>query len=451
MSRLSGGSMDTERTMYWLRCGMLCAGLVLVLVNCGNREPVLPGERLDLRAPPQDDAEPAPIVPDRLVLDKAVVNAEWTHRNGSARHNIRHPVLNRTLTRIWSTGIGSGNSRKHQITADPVIAGGRIFTLNSRSGARAFSPAGVLIWDRDLTPPNEKSGEASGGGMAYGSGALAVTTGHGDVYVLDPATGEPRWRHRMPGAISAPPAIIGDVVVAVSRNNTALGLNITNGRILWQILSPGRTAGIAGAGAPAAMGNLAVIPYASGEVIGVVATNGLRAWSAAVTGGRKGVARGIINDISADPVIVGTTVYAGNQAGRIASIDRRSGAGNWIAQDGSYTPVWPASGAVFIVTDAFRVKRLNASDGQEVWSADLPGYKTGRPQRRRDAYAHFGPILAGGQIWVASSDGLLRSYDPETGTMTGTADIPGGAASQPAVADGVMYILSGNGRLHAYR
>lgn len=445
-----------DQAVFQPKTWLLLAGASLMLLACGNRETILEGERLDLRAPLLQEGEEPPAAPevvaDKLALTPPKVNAEWTHRNGSGTHSIPHPALNKTLAKVWTANIGAGNSRKRQITADPVVAGGRVFTLDSQSGARAFTTAGAVVWARDLTPPNEKAGEASGGGMAYGNGVLAVTTGHGDVWVLDPATGDTRWRHRMPGAISAPPVIVGDVVVAVSRDNTGMGLNIRNGRILWQTLSPGDTAGIAGAGAPAAMGNLAVVPYASGEVIGVVASNGLRAWSSAVTGQRKGIARNIVNDISGDPVIVGSVLYVGNQAGRLASLDRRSGTPNWTARDGTYTPVWPDGGAVFVVTDNFQVKRLNVSDGAEVWSADLPGFKrANRPRRIRDAYAHFGPILAGGQVWVASSDGNLRSYNPADGSLTGTVAVPGGAASQPAVAGGVMYVFSGNGQLHAYR
>lgn len=424
------------------------------LAACSQKEPPLQGERLDLRAPllPQgEQAEGnAPRI-DKLSLSAPVVNAEWTHRNGSAQHLIRQPALGRTLTKVWSTGIGAGNSRKNAITSSPVVGGGRIYTMDSNANVRAFSTSGAAQWSRDMTPPNEKKGEASGGGLAYGNGVLAVTTGFGDVILLDPATGAERWRHRMTGAISTDPLIVDNVIVAVSRNNVALGLDIKNGRILWQQVSSGDTAGIAGAGAPAAVGQLAVLPFSSGEIIGAVTSNGLRAWTATVTGSNKGQARNVVSDISGDPVIDGTTLYVANQSGRLASLDRRSGERLWTAKDGSYSPVWPAGGAVFMITDRFAVKRLNASDGTEVWSAELPDFKAKRDRRKKDAYAYFGPILAGGQLWVAGSDGLLRSYNPVDGRVTGTVAIPGGAASQPAVAGGKLFILSANGQLHAYQ
>lgn len=422
------------------------------LVACSQKEPPLPGERLDLREPfLPEGAQAEPTRVDRLALRAPAVNAEWTHRNGSAQHLIRHPALGRSLSRVWSVGIGAGNSRKNAITASPVIGGGRIYSMDSAGSLRAFTLTGQPVWTRDLTPPNEKKGEASGGGVVYSNGLLAITTGHGEVILADATTGAIRWRHQMTGAISSDPLIVGDVVVAVARNNVAIGLDISNGRLLWQQLSPGDTSGVAGAGAPAAAGKLAVLPFASGEIVGAVTGNGLRAWSATVTGSNKGQARNLVSDISGDPVIDGTTLYVANQSGRLAALDRRSGDRLWTARDGSYSPVWPAGGAVFMITDRFAVKRLNASDGTEVWSAELPDFKAERDRRKRATYAYFGPVLAGGQLWVAGSDGLLRSYNPADGALTGTVEIPGGAASQPAIAGGKFYIFSANGQLHAYQ
>ncbi len=447
--------MSGFKTRFGTTLGM--AVLVFFTATSCSREVILPGERLDLRAlrqqaeeQNQETAETKAVVA-KLALPAPVRNADWTHRNGGAGHLIRHPALGRTLTKVWSQNIGTGNSRKHAISSDPVIVGDRVFTLDSSAGLRAFSTAGAPLWSRDLTPPHERAREASGGGLAYGNGVLVVTTGHGDVIAVDPATGEEKWRHRMNGAISAAPVVSGNIVIAVARSNQALGLNLENGRILWQQNSSGEGAGVIGAGSPAATKNLAVIPYSSGEVIGAVSRNGLRAWSAVVSGGNKLAARAIVGDISGDPVIDGVTVYVANQAGRMASLDRRSGERNWTVNDGSYSPVWPAGGSVFLISDRFALKRLDAADGSEIWSVELPDFKAKRDKRKRDAYAYFGPTLAGGQLWVGSSDGTLSSYNPEDGSLTGSVKLPGGAASQPSIANGRLYILSASGQLHAFQ
>ena len=60
-------------------------------------------------------------------------------------------------------------------------------------------------------------------------------------------------------------------------------------------------------------------------------------------------------------------------------------------------------------------------------------------------------VMAGGRIIVVSSDGILRAFDPVNGNLVHTAEIPGGAAAQPAVAGGTLYVVSGKGQLLAFR
>ena len=115
----------------------------------------------------------------------------------------------------------------------------------------------------------------------------------------------------------------------------------------------------------------------------------------------------------------------------------------------SDNPVWPVDNSVFLVSDASQLVRLDARTGEVIWAIDLPLYR--KEKTHRDSFAHYGPVLAGGRLIVASSDGEMRSYDPVNGDLLGSVSIPSGAASQPAIVDGVLYVLSQNGQLHAYR
>ena len=65
--------------------------------------------------------------------------------------------------------------------------------------------------------------------------------------------------------------------------------------------------------------------------------------------------------------------------------------------------------------------------------------------------AYYGPILAGGRLWVAGADGLLRAFSPADGAALGQLALPGGAAARPAVAGGVMYIATRDGHLLAFQ
>jgi outer membrane protein assembly factor BamB len=60
-------------------------------------------------------------------------------------------------------------------------------------------------------------------------------------------------------------------------------------------------------------------------------------------------------------------------------------------------------------------------------------------------------VLASGRLYVAGSDGALRAFDPRAGGLIAETALPGGAASNPVVAGGTLYVLSGTGQLLAFR
>ena len=82
---------------------------------------------------------------------------------------------------------------------------------------------------------------------------------------------------------------------------------------------------------------------------------------------------------------------------------------------------------------------------------ELPLFTENKPKKQGALYSHYGPILAGGRLIVASSDGLLRSFDPVDGKLIYSVEVPDGASSNPVVANGTLYVLGGKGELHAFR
>jgi outer membrane protein assembly factor BamB len=205
-----------------------------------------------------------------------------------------------------------------------------------------------------------------------------------------------------------------------------------------------------GAGA-AVSGEFAIFPFPTGEVLAAFPEGGLRRWSTVVTGQRAGQASSNISDIAGDPVIDGDRVYVGNFSGRVVALEIANGDRIWTATEGAVGPVWPAGGSVFLVNDLGELLRLDAGDGTAIWRVALPSFEQTRERRQKTRFAHYGPILAGGRLIVASSDGLIREFDPTSGALVGTIEIPGGAASNPVVANGTLYVVTKRGQLLAFR
>lgn len=415
---------------------------LVLLAGCGEREVILPGERIDIRASAETANEARAIS-----LPAAQVNAEWTHRGGSATHRIGHPALGPGLTLAFAADIGAGDTRRARITADPVVADGRVFAMDSGSRVTAVSTSGAVLWSRDLVRPGDTASDASGGGLAVAGGRLFVTTAFGDLVTLDAATGAEIWAQDLNAPGGSAPTVAGDLVYIAARDSRAWAIERDTGLVRWTIDSIPGGANFAGGAGVAVGGEMAVIPFPSGEVLGVLAQGGLRRWSSVLAGARPGQALGVAaRDIAGDPVIDGEVVYVGNVSGRTVAFRLADGDRLWTATEGATSPVVPVAGSVFLVNDLGDLVRLDAGDGSVIWRVPLPA-----GEMRRGRAAHYGPILAGGRLIVASSDGLLRQFDPVSGVLLGAAELPGGAASHPVVAGQILYVVSRDGQLLAFR
>ena len=420
----------------------------LALSGCGEADIDLPGVREPIR---QGPAEVNRAIPLSLAAPQAM--SDWTHRNGSADHSSAQGVLSAVPQLVFATPIGAGDSRRARITADPVVAGGLVFTMDALSRVSATTTAGQPVWSVELVPPLDARTDASGGGLAVGGGRLYAATGFGRLMSLDPATGATVWTQDIDAPGTSAPTVAGDLVYVVGRDSTGWALETSNGRIRYQIGGIPSVSSFAGGAGPAVNADVAVFPFPSGEVAGVFPQGGLPRWSQVISGQRRGAAVNAISDIAGDPVIDAGRVYVGNFSGRTVALDAASGERLWTAEEGATGPVWPAGGSLFMVNDRNELLRLDASDGSVIWRVALPDFvETGVfLWRSRTTFAHYGPVMASGRLIVASSDGQLRSFDPVSGRLLASVALPGGAASTPALANGLLYVVSKDGQLLAYR
>jgi len=454
MGQVRWAGADGQEADMGLSKPVMAAIAALSLVSaCADPELILTGERLDLRADLSGDAAvvPEPELSTAITLPPQVANADWTHKAGSPAHNIQHPALGTALTRVWSVSIGQGQDRRHRITADPVVADGRIFTVDSRATLMAHATSGAPLWSVDLTPAGESPDDASGAGLAVSGNRLFVSTGFGDLVALDAATGARVWVQELDASPAGAPTVSGDTVYLVTRDAMAWAINADTGRIAWTLPGTPSPSGVVGGAGPALTDGVVILPFANGELVGALAGGGTRLWGSFVAGQRKGRVYARVSDISGDPVIAEGRVYAGSPSGRTVAVDLASGETLWSATEGAMSPVVVAAGAVFAVSDNAELVRLDAETGARVWGSELPFFVKPTARQRKAVVGNYGPVLAGGQLWVASGDGALRAFRPDTGALAGSVDLPGGAATNPVVAGRTLYVVSSNGQLHAFR
>lgn len=421
-----------------------------VLGGCGffSDEEVLPGDRVSVRdqAGVTDSGGTAPATP----LIPAVAAGDWTQTSGNAAHNSGHLAGPTTLSEVWRADAGAGNSTSGAITSAPIVVGGSVFTLDADAQVSAFDAAsGARRWQMDVTPEGESSEEGFGGGLAAEGARLFVTTGFGEVLGLDQGSGEIVWRQKLGAPLRAAPAVGGGLLVAVTRDNRAFGLDAATGAVRWRLQGVGSDAGLLGGASPALAQGLTVLPFGSGEVVAAEPTQGRRVWTAVLSGGRRGLARSSISDVTGGPVVVGPLVVAANQSGRMVAIDGRNGRRVWTRSIGATRPIWPAGDTLFVMSDDGKLIRLATASGGTVWESPLPLFED--PEDRSGPITYSGPILISGKVLLTDSLGNLHSFDAASGVGSSVELLSGGSGTGLVVSGNTVYILDDDGTLHAFR
>ena len=432
---------------------VLYIGLLGLGVGCSNSDPRLQGERelLDGTVFVETDARfLAEDLPDLRLPSPQPVPA-WTHQGGNAQHIAAHAELPSELTLSWSRRIGAGDGKRHQISAAPVAQGGQVYTLDSQSMVTALDETGTILWQSELGKSSDALKDVSGGGLAVGGTQLFVTTGFGTVVALDTASGAELWTQDLASYGGASPTVYDDLLYIAARDGAAWAIDTSNGRIKWQVAGPTVAASHTGGPGPAVSDKYAVFPFGTGDVLASFRKGGLRSWSSGLSGARLGLASTQVRDLTGQPVIEGSSVYLASSAGRMAAVDLNTGLRIWTAKQGSQGHILVAGGAIFAVSDAGNLIRLSKDDGALIWSTPLPKFTKKSVKSRAKIHAHYGPILAGGRLILASSDGLIRQFNPADGTLITTVDLPSGAASAPIVVNGTLYVLNTKGDLLAFR
>ncbi|WP_157598623.1 PQQ-like beta-propeller repeat protein [Tateyamaria omphalii] len=440
--------------LYAHRRAVLGLVALAILAGCAEREIILPGKREPISAALSGEVSEAAALADAardITLPPQVANADATQSFGTPAFRTDHPQLNQTLTPIWAVNIGDGDSRKHRIVADPVVAGGRVFTLDAETTVSAVSTSGQLLWQRDILPDRAEDGDGTGGGLAVDGDVLYVSSGLGTLTALDTSSGGTLWTQELEAIGVGRPTVFENLVYVMAGDDTGWAIEKDDGRIAWQVTSSETRTNVLGGPAPIVTDGLTVFSFGSGEMQAVFRQGGLRRWDASVLGERQGRALSKVDDVTGRPIAKDGVIYAGNQSGRTVAVNAGSGTPIWTTGEGAIDTVLPVGDSVFLISDRNELLRLDAADGSRVWGTRLPNFVRDRPQRQSEVFAHHGPVLAGGRLLVASSDEVLRSFDPTTGGLAGVTDIPGGASTAPVVAGQTLYVVSRKGQLLAYR
>ena len=382
-----------------------------------------------------------------IVLPPAVQNPDWPVAGGNARHVMGNVAVDASHV-AWTRGVGEGGGYRQKITAAPVVAGGRVFTMDSDGQVSSFDVAsGGRQWRTDTQADDNRSTNV-GGGLALATGRVFASTGRGDVLALDASTGKILWRSPLDAPARSAPTLAPDRLFVVTLDGRAVALDLASGKRLWNYQAGAVATSVLGEPAPAYSDGTVICGFGSGDLMALRADNGSLAWSdnlAAVRG------RNSLLDLSAIrglPLIADNVVYAVSLGGLMLALDMRSGRRLWERDIASQNTPWLAGDWIFVLTMQQTLVCLDKADGHVRWTSNLPRFEN--TKKSKDPIFWTGPLLAGKFLYLGSTTSKLVAVDAITGDVVGEQNLPDKISVAPVAAMGRMFIITEDGTLSAY-
>ena len=416
----------------------------------GKRTTPTLGERIPVLSKIESGARVDPALAGvSVVLPPVQANADWAQAGGSASKSYGHLALAENPGRVWSVSI-AGSTDRRRLAAAPVVGGGRLVAVGTDGMIHAFdAKTGAVLWRYRMEVEGNLTSAAFGGGASIDGERVYATNGVGEVVALDAATGSQLWKVQPAGPLRGSPTIAFGQVYVMTQDNQIFALDINDGSLVWQEGGSATQAGVFGVAAPAAGQGTVIAGYSSGELSAYRYENGRTLWADALARTSISTEVGSLSDIDADPIIDSGRVYALGQGGRMAAYELLTGQRIWeLSLAGISTPAI-AGEWIFTLTDDARLLAIARSTGRVRWMTQLQRYRD--EEDREGAIFWTGPALAGNQLWVASSEGLLYKVSTGEGSAQLHADLDQPVSLPPVVADSMLYILDDSGRITAYR
>jgi len=437
----------------------LLAGLLSVslLTGCGavsdmfgeEGPPPLPGERISILQL-QKELVPNPALEEEsVVLPDVWDNRYWPQAGGYPNHAMNHVALGGKLERVWKSAIGKGGDDRTPLTAVPVTADGKVFTLDTAGNLAAFDlENGKRLWRESIVPKGEGRHAAVGGGLAWDSGRLFVTAGYKHLLAVDPASGKHIWRVALPAPARAAPTVMDRRVYLVTLDNRLMVYGAEDGGLLWQYSGVSESTNLLGSASVAADETLVVLPLSSGELYGLRPENGQVVWQDNLSAVRRMGALSAIADVRGLPVIDRGVVLAVSYSGRLVALDQVTGRRLWQREIGSAETPWAAGDNIFMLTTEQQLVALTRGRGEIRWVVSLPRWAD---KDHTEPLVWAGPVLAGGRLFVVGGKKEMLEINPENGAVIETHKLPSATTLAPVAAAGTLLVLSRNGDLSAYR
>jgi outer membrane protein assembly factor BamB len=385
-----------------------------------------------------------------VALPPPVLDTSWPQAAGDPTHLMGHLSANQTLKQVWTADLGEGGGYRRQILAQPVVANGVVYAMDSDSVVTAFNlNGGAKLW-RTKTVNEDLNSSNVGGGLCWDGSTLYAVNGMAELLALDAAKGTIRWRHAIDVPARSAPTVADGRIFLITIDSKLLALSATDGKLLWSYQATQTATTLLGSPAPAVSQGIVVAGFGSGEIAAARAESGNVIWTDGLGLAQGGATLIDFLAIRGEPVISNGQIFATGLGGITMAADLLTGRRVWERRVASENTPWIAGDWMFLISTDQAIGAINTNDSRIAWVASLPRWEN--PEKKKDEITWFGPILAGGRLIVVGTNNQALSLNPMTGQTVSTLSLSDAPAPfTPVVIDGTMLVVTNDGKLTAWR
>jgi len=337
------------------------------------------------------------------------------------------------LRKLWSAKVGGG-SESLQLSLRPMGDGKRIYTASYDGVVSAFQAEnGKQQW-------RVKLGTELSAGPGVGQNLVVVASKDGDIIALHAEDGSAAWQTNVSGESLSTPLVDARGVAVYTIDGRLRVLSVFDGSERWAVQQDLPALTLRGSSSPILVGDTLLAGFDNGRLLALDIDDGAQEWEAMIAppSGRSDLER--LTDLDGQLLAIGQDVYASGYHGRVAALAAESGQILWSREISTYAGIGADWNNVYVVDEEGALIALQRRNGSDVWRTDA--------LLRRMPTA---PVSFDLTVVVGDFEGYVHFFSNIDGRPVARVRVGSGAISDaPVVIDGRLYVQSENGSLVVY-
>lgn len=338
------------------------------------------------------------------------------------------------VRRVWSEKIGEGTEFL-RIGLSPAGDGNRIYAASYDGNVIAFDPEnGKRVW-------SAATGVTLSAGPGVGSDIVVVAGYDGDLIALRAEDGTEVWRKNISGESLSRPIISGESVIVYTIDGLLRVFSTFDGSDNWVLEQSLPALTQRGSSTPVVVGTSVIAGFDNGRLIAARLSDGVTTWEAVMTppSGRSDLDR--LADVDGSLAAVGQDVYAAGYNGRIAALATESGEVLWGRDISTHAGVTADWNNIYSISDDGVIIALLRRNGTDVWRQE--GLLRREPTT---------PVAFNTAVVVGDFEGYVHFFSNFDGRPVARVRAGKGMVSGvPVVMGDKLFVQSESGSVSAFR